>query len=64
MLERVVVNSGPLVALSLAGRLALLPALCREFWIPEVVYREVTVAGVGRPGVDGLSDARWAVHDR
>ena len=64
MLERVVVNSGPLVALSLAGRLDLLPALCREFWIPEVVYREVTVAGVGRPGADGLSDARWAAHVR
>jgi len=62
MLDRVVVNSGPLVALSLAGRLDLLPALCREFWIPEVVYREVTVAGVGRPGADGLSDARWAAY--
>ena len=58
MLQRAVINAGPLVALSLAGRLDLLPALCREFWIPEVVYREVTVAGVGRPGADGLADSR------
>jgi len=32
--ERAVINAGPLVALSLAGRLDLLPALFSEFWIP------------------------------
>ena len=31
--ERAIINSGPLVALSLAGRLDLLPALFGEFWI-------------------------------
>ncbi len=50
MLDRAVVNAGPLVALALAGRLDLLPALFKEFWIPEAVYREVAVAGLGRPG--------------
>lgn len=59
MLDRAVVNAGPLVALSLAGRLDLLPALFQAFWIPEAVYREVAVAGLGRPGAVALADAPW-----
>ena len=59
MLDRAVVNAGPLVALSLAGRLDLLPALFHEFWIPDAVYREVAVAGVGRPGSATLADVPW-----
>ncbi|WP_412851492.1 DUF3368 domain-containing protein [Ectothiorhodospira shaposhnikovii] len=62
--HRAVINSGPLVGLSLAGRLDLLPALFAEFWIPELVYNEVAVAGIGRPGANALSDSRWAVHVR
>ena len=50
-----VINAGPLVALSLADRLDLLPALFGEFWIPEPVYHEVTVAGWGRPGAKVLA---------
>ncbi|MBI4755325.1 MAG: DUF3368 domain-containing protein [Betaproteobacteria bacterium] len=64
MLDRAVVNAGPLVALSLAGRLDLLPALFREFWIPEAVFREVAVAGLGRPGAAALSDSAWAERIR
>lgn len=64
MLERAVINSGPLVALSLAERLDLLPALFREVWIPEAVYQEVTVAGLGRPGANMLADIRWAQYVR
>lgn len=60
MLDRAVVNAGPLVALSLVGRLDLLPALFKELWIPEAVYREVAVAGLGRPGAAALSDATWS----
>lgn len=62
MLDRAVINSGPLVALALAGRLDLLPALFAKFWIPEPVFREVAVAGVGRPGASTLADASWAPH--
>lgn len=62
--ERAVINSGPLVALSLAGRLDLLPSLFGEFWIPEPVFREVAVAGLGRPGAVALADARWSPHVR
>ena len=50
--ERAVVNAGPLVGLSLAGRLDLLPALFSEFWIPEIVFHEVAVAGLGLLGED------------
>ncbi len=64
MLERAVIDSGPLVALSLIERLDLLTALFREFWIPEAVYQEVTVAGIGRAGADTLADTQWAQQVR
>jgi len=60
MLDRAVINAGPLVALSLAGRLDLLPSLFKEFWIPEAVFREVAVVGLGRPGAAALTDAAWS----
>ncbi len=62
LLDRAVINSGPLVALALTDRLDLLPALFAEFWIPELVFHEVAVVGVGRPGATALADARWARH--
>lgn len=64
MLERAVINAGPLVALSLTGRHDLLPVLFKEFWIPETVYREVTATGLGRPGAAALTDATWATRVR
>ncbi len=45
MLDRAVVNSGPLIALSLLDQLGLLPALFVECWIPQTVFNEVAVAG-------------------
>lgn len=62
--ERAVINSGPLVALSLAGRLDLLPELFGEFWIPDLVFHEVAIAGLGRPGADALIDVHWQQHVR
>lgn len=59
-----VINSGPLVALALAGRLDLLPALFDEFWIPDLVFQEVSIAGIGRPGADALIEAGWSPHVR
>ncbi|MFB1488175.1 MULTISPECIES: DUF3368 domain-containing protein [unclassified Thiocapsa] len=59
LIERAVINAGPLVALSLIGRLDLLDALFPEFWIPDIVFQEVVVAGVGRPGSLSLAEARW-----
>lgn len=56
-----VINAGPLIALSLAGRLDLLPRLFAESWIPDVVWREVTGADIWRPGAVTLADS---VHQR
>ncbi|MFZ4539703.1 DUF3368 domain-containing protein [Propionivibrio sp.] len=59
MLDRAVVNSGPLVALSLLGQLDLLPTLFAECWVPETVFNEVAVAGIGKPGAKSLQAAEW-----
>ena len=64
MLDRAVINSGPLIALSLLGKFELLPCLFREFWIPDVVYQEVTCAGIGKPGADNLSQTHWSQYIR
>lgn len=63
MIERAVVNTGPLIALSLLGRLDLLPALFREVWIPEAVHREVS-AGLERPGFAELQMPEWLARVR
>jgi predicted nucleic acid-binding protein len=59
--ERVVgvVNSTPLIALSIIGRLDLLPALLDEVLIPAQVYEEVVGQGRGRPGSVEVSEAEW-----
>ncbi|MEO5342086.1 MAG: DUF3368 domain-containing protein [Gammaproteobacteria bacterium SHHR-1] len=57
-----VINSGPLVALSLTGQLDLLPHLFGQFWIPQQVFHEVAVAGLGKPGASAIGDARWSAH--
>ncbi len=59
MQTRAVVNAGPLVALSLAGHLELLPLLFKEILIPRAVYREVAIDGLGRAGAASLSEAVW-----
>ena len=59
MLDRAVVNAGPLVALSLLDQLDLLPALYAECWVPLAVFNEVTVAGLGKPGAKSLQSPDW-----
>ena len=59
MISRAVINAGPLVALSLLNQLDLLPALFAECWIPQTVFNEVAVAGVGKPGANALQSADW-----
>ncbi|MBU1664890.1 MAG: hypothetical protein KKG92_05765, partial [Gammaproteobacteria bacterium] len=49
MLDRAVVNAGPLVALSLLDQLDLLPALFAECWVPRTVFNDVAVAGPPTP---------------
>lgn len=59
MIDRAVINAGPLVALSLLDQLDLLPALFSECWVPQTVFEEVTVAGLGKPGSKSLLSADW-----
>ena len=47
MIDRAAINAGPLVALSLLDKLDLLPALFAEIWVPQAVFNEVAVAGLG-----------------
>jgi len=64
MLDRAVVNAGPLIALSLLDKLDLLPALFAECWVPQTVFNEVAVAGIGKPGAKSLQDAYWLARVR
>ena len=59
MIDRAVINAGPLVALSLIDQLDLLPALFAECWVPQTVFNEVSVAGIGKPGAKSLQSADW-----
>lgn len=58
---RVVVNSTPLIALSIVGRLPLLKALFDEVIVPVSVYEEVVLRGQGRPGAEEVGKAAWIV---
>ncbi|MBI5330177.1 MAG: DUF3368 domain-containing protein [Betaproteobacteria bacterium] len=64
MLDRAVVNAGPLIALSLLNRLDLLSALFTECWVPQTVFNEVGVAGIGKPGAESLQSAAWQARVR
>jgi len=59
MIECAVINAGPLVALSLLDQLDLLPALFSQCWVPQTVFDEVAVAGIGKPGSKSLQSAEW-----
>lgn len=64
MIERAVINAGPLVALSLLDQLDLLPTLFAECWVPQTVFNEVVVAGIGKPGAKLLQSAAWLARVR
>lgn len=55
----VVVNSGPVIGLSLVGQLELLGKLYEQVLVPDAVYREVVEEGAGKPGADQLERANW-----
>jgi len=57
----VVVNATPLIALSLIGRLDLLPQLFDEVLVPQTVYDEVVTHGAGQAGTTAVARAPWIV---
>lgn len=64
MLDRAVINAGPLVALSLLDRLDLLSVLFTECWIPQAVFNEVALADIDKPGAKALHTADWQARVR
>jgi hypothetical protein len=55
----VVTNSGPVIILSAIGQLDLLRGLHASVLVPESVFAEVSVVGMGRPGSAELAAAAW-----
>ena len=58
---KVVTNSTPLIALSKINRLELLREVYRSIYIPEEVYTEVVVNGVGKPRAEEVASADWII---
>ena len=56
---KVVVNSTPLIALSLVDKLSLLKEIFSEVIVPKSVFEEVAVLGKGRPGSEEVKAAMW-----
>ncbi|OQY45001.1 MAG: nucleotide-binding protein [Anaerolineaceae bacterium 4572_78] len=54
-----VVNSTPLIALSIVGHLNLLKQLFDDVIVPYSVYNEVAQKGVGRIGANEITQADW-----
>lgn len=55
----VIADAGPLIHLSLLGRIDLLPAIYGRILIPDLVYKEVVQAGEGMAGASEVRDASW-----
>jgi uncharacterized protein len=54
----VVADAGPLIHLSLLGRIDLLPTIYGRILVPDLVYKEVQ-AGEGMAGASEVKDASW-----
>lgn len=55
----VVADAGPLIHLSLIGRIDLLPSIYGRVLIPDLVYQEVVTAGEGLAGSSETASAAW-----
>jgi uncharacterized protein len=55
----VVCDASTLIALARIGQLDILGRVGARVMIPRVVYDEVVVKGVGKPGADEIRDAPW-----
>ncbi len=55
----IVSDSSPLISLARIGKLDLLHRLYGELLIPQAVWRELVVKGVGQSGVEEIKSAAW-----
>lgn len=56
---KVVSNASALINLSRIGKLDLLHKLYGELGIPEAVWQEVVINGIGQPGAEEVKRAVW-----
>lgn len=61
-IDRVVVNSSPLITLFKSGQARLLPALFGTIFVPDAVWREVVSKAHEYEAAQGLSNAPWALR--
>lgn len=57
-------DSSPLIALSIIGQLELLPKLYSRVVIPQKVWEEITVQGIGLPGALAISQLDWLIVEK
>ena len=55
----IVSDSSPLISLARIDKLDLLHRLYGELLIPQAVWHELVVKGVGQPGVEEIKSAAW-----
>ena len=55
----VVSNTSPIINLAVIGRLELLQQLYSTITIPQAVYHEIVVRGVGQPGATEIQTSSW-----
>ena len=63
-IEKVVVNSSPLIVLFRSGQANLLPQLFREIVVPEQVYAEVLAGGANDAAKIMLPQTDWIIREK
>lgn len=58
-MSRIVCNSGPLIALGILDKLALLNLLFEEIYVPDAVQKEILAGGIKLSGRDSFLQAKW-----
>ena len=59
----IVADARPLLSFARADRLDLLRDVVGTLIIPEAVYEEIVVRGVGKPGADAVRQAAWLTRE-
>ncbi|MDP3838732.1 MAG: DUF3368 domain-containing protein, partial [Methylococcales bacterium] len=57
-------DSSPLIALAIIEQLELLPKLYSRVVIPQKVWQEITVQGVGLAGAAAIKQLEWLVIEK
>ena len=60
----VVSNTSPIINLACVGQLDLLRQIHGAITIPEAVFTEIAVNGIGQPGAEEVSRLPWIVRHR